>query len=387
MKSWMATAACLVIVTALGGCDPWADPDSAEPQARQAPGSLAGAPPVIADTAPQDPAEASKANRVVAPEAVRGKRLQAPASNEQPTKPFAFDAQPTAATATDCAFPSLVTDAARMRPLKVFAAGAYSGSRLGYQIDSSGNQAGRIDVAVNQPGVPVALMLGSYDPTVWHVGWAPGTRIVAVLVGGYHRQVVTGLPKDTPVIVSTYDNKGPCGYFYVTAEKAGTLNPIARRAFGRAVDMVYPAQRGRVVVGEPVSNIAALVTDASAQEDTTFRIAPERAGGEAGLAYAVSQGWLREARPSDAAAWLSARNARPQSDTPPIAGGRPAGHLSMHNAYVVLKSFELPPRLTGAHSATFFVPKGVKRPTGSLGHSVLYDYNTMTCAGILCDRR
>lgn len=116
--------------------------------------------------------------------------------------------------------------------------------------------------------------------------------------------MVTGLPKDTPVTISTYDNKRPRGHLYDSAGKAGTLNPIAGRASGRAVDMVHPAQHGRVVVGETVSNPAALVTDASAQEDTAFRIAPKRAGGEAGLAYAVSQGWLRGAEPSDAAAWL-----------------------------------------------------------------------------------
>jgi hypothetical protein len=59
----------------------------------------------------------------------------------------------------------------------------------------------------------------------------------------------------------------------------------------------------------------------------------------------------------------------------------------MHNAYVVLGPFRLPEGLYGAHSATFFVPKGVPRPTGNLGHSVLYDFNTLTCAGVLCERR
>lgn len=56
----------------------------------------------------------------------------------------------------------------------------------------------------------------------------------------------------------------------------------------------------------------------------------------------------------------------------------------MHNGYVVLKPFELPGGSHGAHSATFFVPKGVARPTGDPGHSVIYDFNTMTCAGLAC---
>lgn len=121
-----------------------------------------------------------------APEGVRGKRLETTATSKQVTKPFAFDAPATAATGSDGVFASLGTDAAKTQPLKVLAAGAYSASRLGYQSDSSGSQAGRIDMAVNQPGVTVALMLGSYDPTVWQVGWSPGTRIAAILVGGHH---------------------------------------------------------------------------------------------------------------------------------------------------------------------------------------------------------
>ena len=298
------------------------------------------------------------------------------------TKPF--DA-PMVATepvsANGCAFPML--DATK-QPFKLYAAGAYAGRKLGFQIDQSGNEAGRIDVGVNRPGEAVALMLGSYDPTVWHVGWSRGTRIVAVLVGGYHRQVVTGLPKDVPVIVSTYDNKGPCGYFYVTADKAPTLNPVARRAFGRGIDMLYPASQGSVLVGAAAGS---MITDAAAQDDTAFRIAESMAAGEAGLAYAVSRGWLREAMQSDADAWLAARASRPQADVPPIAGGAPPGRMTMHNAYVVLKPFRLPEGLYGAHSATFFVQKGVPRPTGNLGHSVLYDFNTLTCAGTFCESR
>lgn len=297
------------------------------------------------------------------------------------TKPFVFQtpAGGPAAVTGSCSFAGLDG----IGEYKLFAAGAYSGRRLGFPIDDSGNEAGRFDVAVNHPGQPVVLMLGSYDPAVWHVGWTAGTRIAAVLVSGYHQQVITGLPKDVPVLVSTYDNRGPCQYFYVTAEKARTLNPIARGVFGRNVDLVYPANQGRVVIGAPVQG-AALVTDSSAREDAAFRIADSRAGGKFGLDYAISQGWLREARRSDTDAWLHAYQRQESSDVPPIAGGRPAGRMSVHNGYVVLKSFALPPGLYGGHSATFFVPKGVQRPTGELGHSTLYDFNTMTCRGTMC---
>ena len=343
------------------------------------------------DTAPpsSEPAidgSAGAAMRAGAPAtAARPPATPGSATSTEATKPFEFQAPAQASTATSCGFPSLANGAGA--PLKVYAAGAYGGRRLGMHIDRSGHEAGRIDVAVNEPGARVALMLGSYDPVVWHVGWSRGTTIAAVLVGGYHHQVVTGLPEGVPVLVSTYDNQGPCGYFYVTAEKAGTLNPVARRAFGQPVDMVYPARDGRVVVGQALQGGAALSTAASAKPDDAFKVAERLAGGQAGLAHAVSQGWLREARPEDARAWLAARATVPAADVPPVAGGQPAGGIRMHNGYVVLRPFELPPGLHGAHSATFFVPKGVSRPTGDLGHSVLYDFNTLTCAGTLCDMR
>lgn len=299
------------------------------------------------------------------------------------TKPFAFDA-PEAGNAGGgtCGFPGLVLP----EDTRVYAAGAYGGRALGYQIDASGHEATRLDVAVNHRGAPVVLLLGSYEPTVWNIGWSRGTRVLAVLVGGYHRQVVTGLPPDVPLLVSTYDNRGACGYFYVTAAKARELNPVARRTFGRSVDMVFPASGGRVVVGDPLAGDAGLVTDAGARGAEAFRIPDAEQGGPAGLAYAVSQGWLREATQADADAWLAARAAAPQADVPPIAGGAPAGRISLFNGYVVLKAFRLPPGLYGAHSATFFVPRGVPRPTGDLGHSRLYDFNTLTCAGALCGR-
>lgn len=337
-----------------------------------------------------DPAEASTAS-MQAP-SPSGDAMQAPpiatamtpataTTGDGATKPFAFQAPTVTDAPATCSFDGLMLPA----EAKLFAAGAYGGRRLDYQIDQSGSEATQIDVAVNHSGAPVVLMLGSYEPTVWNIGWSSGTRILAVLVSGYHRQVVTGLPAGVPTMVSTYDNKGACGYYYVTAEKAGTLNPVARRVFGRPIDMVFPAREGRVVIGSPLTASTALITDQSAKPPQSFRTPDSQQAGPAGLEYAVSQGLLRRASQADADAWLAARAARAVADIPPIAGGRPAGRITMHNGYVVQKAFVFPAGLYGAHSATFFVPKGVPRPTGNAGHSSVYDFNTLDCSGALCN--
>ena len=284
-----------------------------------------------------------------------------------------------------CAFSELTLPS----DLAVFAAGAYSGRNISYQIDQSGHEETQIDVAVNSPGKPVVLLLGAYEPTIWNIGWSEKTNILAVLVGGYHRQVVAGLEKSTPILVSTYDNRGPCGYFYVTPDKLGPLNPLSKRVFGRPVDMVFPAQNGKVVIGDPMSEKTKLVTSTDVTPES-FHDKSAPMAGPAGLAEAVNKGVLRRATAVDANAWSDAvlQNS-PQRDIPPVAGqGIPKPPKpAIYNAYVVLKPFIYPSGLYGGNAATFFIPKDVPKPEGNQGHSAVYDFNTLNCQGSLCSSR
>lgn len=271
----------------------------------------------------------------------------------------------------------------------VFAAGAYSGRKIAFQIDQSGHEGTQIDVAVNGPGKAVVLMLGAYEPTIWNIGWAPQTRIVAVLVGGYHRQAVAGLEQGTPLLNSSYDNKGPCGYFYVTPDNLAPLNPLAKRVFGRGVDMVFPATNGKVVIGEPLATGTALVTSGAITPDS-FHDKTARIAGPAGIEDAVRKGLLRKATAADAEAWSEAvLQNTPNRDLPPVAGqGVPRPPKpSLFNAYVVLKPFTYPSGLYGGNSATFLIPKGMPKPEGNSGHSSVYDFNTLNCKGALCGTR
>ncbi len=271
----------------------------------------------------------------------------------------------------------------------VFAAGAYSGRKISFQIDQSGHEGTQIDVAVNSPDKPVVLMLGAYEPTIWNIGWSKGTNILAVLVSGYHRQAVAGLEKNVPQLNSSYDNRGPCGYFYVTNDNLSALNPMAKRVFGRPVEMVFPAEKGRVVVGEPLQNDTKLVTS-SETTPASFYDKHAPIAGPAGLEDDVRKGLLRKATVADADAWADAviQNS-PQRDIPPVAGkGIPKPpRPPVYNAYVVLKSFTYPAGLYGGNSATFLIPRGIPRPDGNAGHSAVYDFNTLNCQGPLCGDR
>ena len=289
-----------------------------------------------------------------------------------------------------CGFPDLKLPA----DFSVFAAGAYSpGRKLSFQIDQSGYEVAQVDVAVNSPGKPVVLMLGAYEPTIWNLGWSKETKILAVLVGGYHRQVVTGLDKSIPVVVSTYDNKGACGPFHVDVDvnfdKLASLNPMSQRVFGRPIDKAYPAAKGKVHVGTPLAAGASLIRSADVKPESFFdKTAP--IAGPAGLADAVRRGTLRKATPADARAWVEAvRQSSGRADVLPVAGQvvPSPSEPEIYNGYVVLKPFTYPSGLYGGHLGTFLVPKGVPTPGGNPGHSSVYDFNNLNCQGALCSAR
>jgi hypothetical protein len=272
----------------------------------------------------------------------------------------------------------------------LYAAGTYGGRRLDVQIDESGHEATQVDLTVNEPTKPVVLMLGMYEPTIWNVRWTQGTRIAAVLVSGYYRQAVAGLPPEVPQLNTSYENKGTCGYFYVSPNDLSMVNPMARKVFGRAADMVWPGKAGNadVLVGNPVGPGAKLLTS-----DTTSPMSfvdPDAPlAGRAGLAQAVAKGLLRPATEADVDAWMNAQ--RPviarTGDLPPVAGVEapplPRRPIAA-GAYVVLGKFRYPAGLFGGNGSTFFIPQGVPQPEGNPGHSYVYDFNSIRCLGPLC---
>lgn len=269
----------------------------------------------------------------------------------------------------------------------VFAAGEYSGRGLDIQIDQSGHQATQMDVTVNSPSKPVVLLLGAYEPTIWSIKWSRGTRILAVVVGGYHRQAVAGLPRNVPLMKRSYEENGSCGYFYVGSSDLRKLNPLSRQLFGRAVDMVYLAKNGSITAGDPPRAGEPLETS----DDTPLESFVDRNGppaGPAGLRDAVQKGLIRPATSRDVDDWMNAVRADTSAaDIPPVAGQtRPlVERPKLFNAYVVLQPFTYPAGLFGGNLAVFFIPRGVPRPRGNPGHSTIYDFNSFGCEGALCE--
>lgn len=262
------------------------------------------------------------------------------------------------------------------------------GRKLAFQIDQSAADAGQVDVVVNVPDKPVILLLSAYGPTIWNVHWTPGTQIVGVFATGYHRQAVAGLPPDVPRLISTRDNKHPCGSLTFSVERAtelGRVNPAARLLFGVPVTTLYkPNSEGWVFMGDALGKNARLITSPHTTPASFFDKAAPLAG-RAALEEAVAQGLLRRATKADSDAWIAATEA-PPLDVPPVAGQKAQRQgLPLHNAYAVLKPFTFPAGLYGANSAVFVVIKGGPRPTGNPGHSMIVDMNDLRCTGATKD--
>ncbi len=134
----------------------------------------------------------------------------------------------------------------------VYAAGEYQGRQQG-GVSSNGHPTGRFEVVVNLPGRPVVLALGAYEPSIWNIRWAPGTRVVGVLVSGYHTQTVFGLSQEVPVLNVSYESKSPCGYFYLTRENASQADASLRKILGRSAQRYVLAMDGRVDLGPEMS--------------------------------------------------------------------------------------------------------------------------------------
>ncbi|WP_334223725.1 lysozyme inhibitor LprI family protein [Thiosocius teredinicola] len=270
----------------------------------------------------------------------------------------------------------------------IYAGGSYSGNEINFQIDQSGHQATQFEVIVNSPDRPVALILGAYEPSIWNVAWTQGTEISAVVATGYHRQAVAGLPKDIPILISSYDNRGPCGYTYITEKNLRKINPLSRRVFGRDVTLVHYASKGSLVFGNEINQNDNLLTSKDTPPEMFFDKTVPLAG-QAGLEDFARKGLIRKHTNQDSERWAKMKADMYKGELPPVASGSSSSTFKpryVHNGYVILKKITIPAGLYGGNSATFFLNEGVPYPEGKLGHSTLYDFNTMSCSGTGCGR-
>jgi hypothetical protein len=120
--------------------------------------------------------------------------------------------------------------------LEVHAVGIYEG-----YIKSNGQiHGGRANVIIDRPGKQVILYLSAYEPVTWFIDIKPETSVAKVILGGYGRQVVKGVPEAIPVEMAFYaDDKTakdrlPYAYSRESAEFREVVKALASRT-GRSL--------------------------------------------------------------------------------------------------------------------------------------------------------
>jgi hypothetical protein len=190
----------------------------------------------------------------------------------------------------DCAFPKLeMTPETKVHAvMAIFRLTRPAGDNLETRL---------VEVTVNSPDEPAALMLGSYESTVWHISWTKGAIIKGVLVNSLYPQKVVGLLDDVPVMHSSPDDsEASCAYYDVRAEGRERIDEVAARLFGRKVDQFeYALNEDMVLVGQPWPAGGKKRLTAAKASPKDLRDPNRLSPGMGGLRQAISRGLVKKA--------------------------------------------------------------------------------------------
>ena len=144
--------------------------------------------------------------------------------------------------------------------------GIYSGTAPGGG-PSHSNEQGQASLVINRPGQRVTLFLSSYEPVFWHATVGQGTIIEKVVLAGYYRQQIDGLPAGVEIVPAWLEGRGgdylwigytiESGAFYYSIPKINDLTGLPIASFHGGYQAPYPAP----FVIDAVQNDPRLSTD------------------------------------------------------------------------------------------------------------------------------
>lgn len=267
----------------------------------------------------------------------------------------------------------------------VYSASGYSAQGIDYQIDKR-NQAGQNDVYINKTPKPLVLILGHNEPTIWNMIVSDKADLRAVVVLGYHKQIVHGLSNKTPVIINTLkDKKLPCGYIRMSGGDGDDnvlIDQLSHNLFSKSVDQHFALEKplSKIVFGDKEEEQIEQVVP---YEKYRFKGTPMV--GKKGLEEALREGKIRKATEEDKQLMLEKAKDKTRQDKSKSRYSRQ--FLEMANqvyqstsleVYVVQKEFVYPVGLRDR--AVFIVPEGVPGPIGGTGHAKSISFLGFACS-------
>ena len=258
---------------------------------------------------------------------------------------------------------------------KVFVLSGWMGTELDFQIEGSGSPARLSEVKINSPDEPAFLLLSTRYPTIWHFSRTPSTKIAAVYIDSRHKQIISGLPDDVPILINNQEepaNDCPPLEMSLDFDKLVADNDLARRLFNKSIDKVYfsgsDLEDGGVV-GRPLTDHDRL--DSGADFDVQqFRAPKTLFTGKAGLNEALTLGLIRPATADDIKAYKVAEAKAQGVPDSLIEYNLNQKEIFNRSGYVVLSpDFIIPPELG---MVAFFVPEGMAEPLENYDRSSAY---------------
>ncbi len=165
------------------------------------------------------------------------------------------------------------------------------------------------------------------------------------------------------------------------------INAVSEALFGKGVTAAFNPQNGMVVVGEDIDAKAELVSSNwRTAESYIDKNAP--LAGKAGLDDLERKGLIRKLNATDVENlkkyFTKVENDGNKTKMVGFGEDRNPSMALGGNIFLVLKKFQMPAGLFGAHSAIFYIPENVPMPEGQPGHSTVVNLKEKTCLGHSC---
>ena len=223
----------------------------------------------------------------------------------------------------------------------------------------------RVDITVSETDQPVVLILSNYRPVQWRVGQMAAAKLAGVVLVGFKKAELIGLPNTIPVFNATLPDAAECrleSNFYVStdhgldAAEAQQLaaETLSQQLFHRSALGITSEQAGnRIIVGTKWNAPEDVKPFYSDDGGDVFKRDPDLLlPMELGLEQLRANGAVRRATAAELAPWEAAQRAGR------IGVWRFGG---INRAYVLLRKTELPDGLRGVD---FLLPEGVPMPDG-----------------------
>lgn len=276
---------------------------------------------------------------------------------------------------------------------QVLAASVYAGKfNSHFPANSERYRSINIELKLSQPTI---LILTGYEQNVWHIRESQKGLLKKVVLSGYDDQIAILNDSQAKVFGGKYSS---CNGGYYDSQTLDQLNEYSKTYIGQKVDALYLEQAtpNLLINDAQVKLLQKQFKERQSKRQTHFlATAPDEAyislpDGSQGVQKALELGLIRPLTAMDAQILEDtlSQSSNPNHQRVPtmivVQQQHSKPSFNDHNAYVILKPFQFPAEMYGAHSATFYLAEGVPYPKGELSHSTLYNINDGTCRGTGC---